>query len=191
MSFQLKTVLGIALIAVLTLSILIWNSLYSLRTSHEQELLCSSHVAAELFASMTKDAAISYDLATLESFVEDVLRNKGVMYARIIAQGQELAVGGDSALLLQEFQSDDGRSVDDLANSVFNVDAEIFESDVSLVRVELGFSTTKIEAAISTARNQTLLIAAVELLFAAILSFFFGIYLSRHLKRFQDAPQGE
>ena len=111
MSFQLKTVLGIALIAVLTLSILIWNSLYSLRTSHEQELLRSSHVAAELFASMTKDAAISYDLATLESFVEDVLRNKGVMYARIIAQGQELAVGGDSALLLQEFQSDDGRRV--------------------------------------------------------------------------------
>ena len=67
----------------------------------------------------------------------------------------------------------------------------IFESDVSLVRVELGFSTTKIEAAISTARNRTLLIAAVELLFAAILSFFFGIYLSRPLKRFQDAPQGE
>jgi ABC-type dipeptide/oligopeptide/nickel transport system permease component len=67
------------------------------------------------------------------------------------------------------------------------VDAEIFESDVSLVRVELGFSTTKIEAAISTARNRTLLIAAVELLFAAILSFFFGIYLSRPLKRFQDA----
>ena len=63
----------------------------------------------------------------------------------------------------------------------------IFESDVSLVRVELGFSTTKIETAISTARNRTLLIATVELLFAAILSFFFGIYLSRHLKRFQDA----
>lgn len=187
MSFRLKTILGIALIEVLTLSILIWSSLHSLRTSHEQELLRSSQTAAQLFASMTKDAAISYDLATLESFVEDVLSSEGVMYARVIAQGQILASGGDPTLLSQEFHSDVSHSMDELPNSIFNVDAEIFESDVSLVRVELGFATTKIEAAISEARNRTLLIAALELLLSAVLSLFFGTYLFRHLKRLQDA----
>lgn len=187
MSFRLKTILGIALIETLTLSILIWNSLDALRTSHEQELVRSSQTAAQLFASMTKDAAISFDLATLESFVADVLNNQGVMYARVIAQGQVLASGGEEALLSREFRNDVGLSFDQIVDSVFDVEAEVFESGVPLVRVELGFSTTEIEAAIAKARDRTLLIAALELLLSATISLLFGIYLTRHLKNLQEA----
>ncbi len=187
MSFRLKTILGIALIETLTLSVLIWNSLYSLRTSHEQELVRSSQTAAQLFANMTKDAALSFDLATLESAVQDVLRNEGVVYARVIAHGETLAEGGDVQRLEKPFSSDIGLSFNELTDSVFDTESTVYESAVPLVRVEMGFSTTKIEAAILQARDRTLVIAFVELLLSATISLLFGIYLTRHLTKLQDA----
>ncbi len=185
MSFRLKTILGIALIESVALTILIWSSLSSLKTSHEQELIRSSHTAAQLFASMTKDAALSYDLASLESFVEDVLQNRGLVYARVIGGGQVLAEGGDATLLSRPFQADAG--MDAITDSVFDTSAELQESGRTIVRVELGFSTQEIEAVLANARQETLLIAALELFLSAMLSLLFGIYLTRNLLKLQEA----
>lgn len=185
MSFRLKTILGIALIEAIALTILIWSSLTSLKSSHEQELIRSSQTAAQLFASMTKDAALSYDLASLESFVEEVLQNPGLVYARVISSGQTLAEGGTPELLQQAFQID--TDFDQITDSVFDTSAEILESGVPIVRVELGFSTREIEQVLQEAEQKTLLIAVLELLLSAMLSLLFGVYLTRNLLKLQEA----
>ena len=75
--------MGIAAIEALLLVILIWNSLDFLKTSNSEQLSKRAITTAELFASASKDAVLSSDLATLDTFVQELLTNPGISYVRI------------------------------------------------------------------------------------------------------------
>ena len=112
MSFRLKTIIGIALIEALALSLLIWTSLNFLKTSNEKALMERASTAAVMFATMTTDAVLSFDLASLESFIEKLLNNPGVVYGRIISTSDGLvAAGGDSTMLAKPFVADTDFSI--------------------------------------------------------------------------------
>ena len=72
-SFRLKTILGIAAIEALLLAILIGSGLDYLHDSNERQLVDRAVTTAALFATTAKDAVISNDLASLESFVEGAM----------------------------------------------------------------------------------------------------------------------
>ena len=104
MSFQLKTILGIAIIEAVLLVLLVWSSLDFLRTSNETELIKRASTTATLFATTTKNAVLSTDLASVESFVNEVLKNPGLVYARVIGRGGVVfAEGGEPSALASPF----------------------------------------------------------------------------------------
>ena len=79
MSFRLKTILGIALIEAVLLAVLIVTGLRWLQESNQAQLLQRAETSVHLFAALTKDAVLAADLATLESFVQEVLTNPGIL----------------------------------------------------------------------------------------------------------------
>ena len=83
MSFRLKTVLGIALIELFVLAILVATSLHDLRYSNERELRSRAQTSAKLLATMTTDAVVASDLATLDVLVAQAMSNEGLMYVQI------------------------------------------------------------------------------------------------------------
>jgi len=80
MSFRLKTILGIALIQSVLLLILVISALNFLSQSNEEQLIQHAESTSRLFANATKDAVLTTDLATLESFVEEILSNPAIVY---------------------------------------------------------------------------------------------------------------
>ncbi|MFT5719196.1 MAG: signal transduction histidine kinase [Oleiphilaceae bacterium] len=181
MSFRFKTILGIALIELVLLGILITTILTYMRSTSEQALVNYASTTSRLFATTTKDAVLSYDLASLDSFVGEILTNEGVLYARVSNdEGQVLAEGGDQTLLYKPFKLDN--DFDKIQDGVFDVRSNISEAGQLYGTVELGISTASIEDAIDDAQKRAGSIAGMEMLLVALFSFILGTFLTKQLK---------
>jgi PAS domain S-box-containing protein len=185
-SFRLKTILGIALIEAILLAVLIVSGLRWLQESNQAQLLQRAETSVHLFTAMTKDAVLTLDLATLESFVQEALTNPGISYARVRdSQGRVLAQGGDGAALARDFRPDADPAL--ARDGVFDTFALIEEAGVSFGRVEIGLEVAAFRALIEEARIKASAIALLEMGLVALFSLLLGTYLTRQLGQLRRA----
>ncbi|MCG8695641.1 MAG: ATP-binding protein [Minwuiales bacterium] len=183
MSFRLKTVIGIAAIEIVLLAILIVSGLYYLKSSNEAQLLERSRVTAQLFSTMTSDAVLSTDLATLDALVAQTLKNDGIVYVRVRhASGIVLSQDGDADALAADFVED--RRVDETDDDGrLDVAYPITAAGEEFGRVEIGLSTSLIDAVIADASRWMLSVAAAEIGLVAVFGLMLGSILTRQLAR--------
>ncbi|MEM7255548.1 MAG: ATP-binding protein [Pseudomonadota bacterium] len=188
MSFRLKTILGVAGIEAVLLIALVWTSVGFLRDSIEAELLKRADTAATLFATTAKDAVLSTDLASLEAFVSETLKNPDFVYARVVGDGiGVLAAGGDPASLQRDFAIDE--TIDDVSDGVLDTSAAISEGGILFGRVEIGLSISRLQQILSNAQFEMLSIAGLEMLLVGLFSLGLGAYLTGQLSRLNHAAQ--
>ncbi|MEP3246562.1 MAG: ATP-binding protein [Sneathiella sp.] len=189
MSFRLKTILGIALIEIILLAVLIISGLFYLRSSSETELLTRGHVTAKLFATMTGDAVLSMDLATLDSLVEQTLLNDGIVYVRVRGQGDiVMSENGNASVLAQPFKED--TSIDTArSDRRLDVTAPIIVAGENFGQVEIGLSIDRLEKTLSEAQQWMLTIAGSEIGLVAIFGMILGTVLTRQLAALRKAAK--
>ena len=188
MSFRLKTILGIAAIEAVLLALLVISGLRWLQDSNQEQLVQRGAVSARLFATMTQDAVLTKDLATLDSFVREALNNPGVVYARVRdADGGILAEGGSPAALARTFSPDTDPSR--IGDGVFDTFAPIKAAGVAFGRVELGLSTADFKAMVEEARVKASGIAVLEMALVGLFSLLLGNHLTQQLRRLRDASR--
>lgn len=184
MSFRLKIILGILSIQAFFLAILIWNDLNVLKTSNEDALLKRTTTTAKLFATTTQSAVLATDLASLESFVNELLSNPGIIYARVISKQGVLAEGGEKAALERKFVEDTNLASAE-NDGVFDATSEIMVVGEKYGRVEIGFSTKSIQQLIIDTRNSAVARAMFSLVLMGLFSWLLGYYLTRGLNALQ------
>jgi signal transduction histidine kinase/CheY-like chemotaxis protein len=185
MTFKWKTIIGIACIQTIMLALIIWTAMQILVESNENELIKRTFTTTKLFAISNKDAVLAEDIATLESFVNEVLKNPGINYARILGRdGNVLAQGGAPMLLERRFIPDS--SYHSVKDSVFDAFSAIEESGVLFGRVEIGFSINEIDSTIISTRRKIIALALAELLITALFSFILGSYLTKTIRQFRS-----
>ena len=188
MTFRLKIILGVAAIQAVFLSMMIWNGLSVLRSSNEESLLRRINITTALFASMTQPSVLGTDMATLDSFVKELLTKPGIVYARVRSNQAVLAEGGDKVLLDRKFEADTSLASTE-TDGVFDAYVEILVAEKKYGQVEIGFSTTAIQQLISDTRNQSLLRALISIVLAALFSWILGHYLTRGLDFLQHGTK--
>ncbi|MHB1083428.1 MAG: putative bifunctional diguanylate cyclase/phosphodiesterase [Thiobacillus sp.] len=188
MSFRLKTLLGIALIQVVLLSVMIWNGVSILTASSELELLRRSNTSAAMFATSAQSGVLSMDLSALDSQVRQVLAHPGIVYARVLnKQDKVLAEGGDAQALARRFEPDHAFS--DVTDGIFDTRDDIVIAGEPYGRVELGVSVRSLQAGIKQARNESIVFAVLVLALVALFSYFLVAYLTRGLNALKGASQ--
>lgn len=188
MSFKFKTIMGIAAIEAILLCILIWSSLAYLNKSNQQELVQRARTTSKLFAAMTKDALLSTDLATLDSFIGEIIQNPGVVYARVVSLTDGvLAEGGDPPALARRFSAD--TLLENVTDAVFDVSAPIEETQIPYGHVEIGLDINEMYIIFQKARQQAFSLAGIEIAMTALFSFILGSYLTRQLNHLKNAAQ--
>ena len=188
MSFRMKIILGVSAIQAVLLVILIWNALNALTASNEEALLKRTDTTVKLFASTTQAAVLATDLATLESFVKEVLSNPGIVYARVLSNQGVLAEGGDKQALARKFIGDT-RLMSATNDGVFDTYADIRVAGEKYGRVEMGFSTKSIQQLIADVRIKLFALGLLNLVLVGLFSWAFGIYLTRGLNGLQQGTQ--
>ena len=177
--------MGVALIEALLLVLLISTAINFMRDSANEALLKRASTAATLFSTTTKDAVLSYDLASLDAFVAEVLKNPDIIYARVLdGQGQVFAEGGQQTVLDSPFSPDS--NVDSVNDDIFDIEALITESGETFGKVQLGIGISSINQAMDKIQRWTITIAAVEMALVALFSFVLGIYLTGNLKLLRE-----
>ena len=187
MSFRTKTIIGIAIIEIFLVSLLVGRNVVNLEEQAAKEVQVRAETVAKLFATISKDALISYDVASLNDFVKEIVVNKGVLYARIRADDKVLAEYGDQNALRKTFVADKQLGLVD--DGVFDSKMEIIESEKTFGRVEIGVSTKESAESIAAAKGQALSIAALGLSLSALFSYILGSYLTMKLRRIQVAAK--
>ena len=185
MSFRLKTILGVALIEAVLLAVLIFSVMGFLRDSHETQMQRYASASASTFAAMTKDSLLGMDLARLQSFADELARNPGIAYARILDSGAEvLASAGTSAARQQAFVPD--TSLAAVTDGVYDVRARIDVGGTVFGEVQLGIDVVYLQDTFAQAGNWSLSIAAVEMFLVALFSLLLGTYLTRQLAQLKE-----
>ncbi|MBX2878402.1 MAG: HAMP domain-containing protein [Granulosicoccus sp.] len=188
MSLRIKTVLGVALIEAILLALLIYTAMKYMHENLEDALVKRANTTATLFASTAKDPVLSYDLASLDTFSEELAGNMDIVYVRTRGpDGLLLGSAGDSETADQPFIED--RTLDGITDGVFDVSATISESGVEFGRVEIGFNTNSIETSLVETRRLSTLIAIIEMVLVGIFSYILGIYLTKKLMVLRQAAK--
>jgi len=189
MSFRLKTILGVALIEAVLLSLLVISGIYYLRSSNEAQLAERARTTARLIASMTSDAVVATDLATLDALVEQAIRNPGMVYVRVRSQnGLVLSQDGDARALASDFEPDPDTTDHD-NDGRFDTSYPVEIAGMTFATVELGMSTSQLSGVIGDALRWMGAVAVTEMVLVGVLGWFLGTYLVRQLESLREGAR--
>jgi two-component system NtrC family sensor kinase len=187
-SLRNKTILGIAAIEAALLVLLIFTAVNFMRNTLSDGLVKRASTVATLFASATKGSVLSYDLASLEAYCAELMKNPDIAYIRVLnSEAQVLAEAGREDLLSVQFIADE--QLKSVTDGVFDSFAVISESDHIYGQVQIGIDITNIEKSIMKIQSWTSGIALIEMLLVALFSFVLGTYLTRQLQGLTNAAK--
>ncbi|UPW16990.1 PAS domain S-box protein [Agarivorans sp. TSD2052] len=185
LSFKAKTVVGIALIESVLLGVLVYSSIGWLYDSNELQVEQHGRMMSSLFASTTKNAIITTDLATLDSLTEEFSAQKDVAYVIITDQNQRLLSKGGTEPPASTEQNADF----DNAHKIFETDTEVIIGNKLYGHIQIGIYDHGLPALISEASSFGVSIALLEITLVALFSFLLGTYLTRQLAGLRDAAK--
>lgn len=180
LSIRTQAVLGIGTIEIIMLMVLLYSVFHFIDRSTLDEADRRAQSMARIFATTAADDVLSLDLGSLKSFVDAAARTPGTAFARVIDyNGHLLAEAGNPDALHQSFQR--SRELDHLPD-VYMARATIVKAGLNYGTVEIGLDLGAQKGAIAGVKRTSLLIAALEVLAAAVFSIAAGHYLVRRLK---------
>ncbi|MGO4894004.1 ATP-binding protein [Flavobacterium sp. W21_SRS_FM6] len=185
-SIRNKTILGIAAIEAVLLIIIVITVVHFMHTTANDNLVKRAITTATLFATLSKNAVLSYDIASIYDFVDEVLENPDIKYARVLGvKGVLFAEDGDNQHLGRPFKED--TQVSDVDDDIFDTYAEISVNGEIYGRVEIGISVNSIQRSIDKVTQLTTSLAIVEIILVALFSYILGSYLTRQLNKLRQS----
>ena len=189
MSFRLKTVLGIAVLEIIFLSILIVSGLHYLRVSNEQQLMERSRTTANLVATMTREAVVAMDIATIDDLLDQTVNNPGIDFARVrLANGEVLSEAGNPTALRAQFVQDTTIASAD-RDGRLDVRHAIRVGDNNYGSIELGVSVGALESIRRDASRWMLSVAGIEIILVGIFGLMIGSLFTRQLVELKKGAQ--
>lgn len=188
MSIRLKTILGVALIEAVLLTILIYSMLSFLRDTSEKQLKDYADLTRANFVTMSKDAVLGMDLARLESLVLELKKAQGIMYARVLDADDVLLAQAGPVAISSSMRKPDA----DLANvhdGIFDLVGDVEVAGTRFGRIEVGIDVAYLKDLTEKARWWSLGVAGIEMGLVALFSFLLGTYLTRQLRKLSDAAE--
>jgi signal transduction histidine kinase len=153
-----------------------------------ESLTTKAQISSQLFATMTTDAIVTYDVASLEAFVDVILQQPDIAYARVLGPNNKvLAQSGTPAILSSSRNFNN--SIDNVSDDIFDTYAEVIVDGQLFGRVELGIQTNTIATSIYEIQTVVAGVAFTEIIFVSITSFIFGGYLIRQLTQLRVSAE--
>lgn len=187
MSIKSKIIISVVVTEAILLFILVTSLYQYTKIANERALNDYITTTERLLVTTTKDAIISFDLATLESTLEDTLRNEKIAYIRILdAANNVLAVKGGAALDNEFLLDTDYHHVNDgIYDSRVIVDVDGFNYG----SIEIGFDTKPFQDSLYRLIQIAAVIIVFELILVIVFSLLLGSVLTKQLKVLRNAAR--
>lgn len=188
MKFRLSTrlILSVVLIELVMLTVLVWNSVRLISSSHAEVLEHQINEEAGLLAGLLAPGLAVSDRAILLDALSLIGKNKNIVYADVQnSSGSSMASIGKLALagkLNDSFE-------ESKQNNVFNVETDISLSGQKLGNLRIGYSTDYVEHLVKKTRVQNTSIASIEIILSIIVTLIVGFFLTRGLRKLEEGAK--
>jgi two-component system, NtrC family, sensor kinase len=187
-SLRSKIAIGVTFIEAAFLLFLAVKVTSLVKDILHESLTTKAQISSQLFATMTTDAIVTYDVASLEAFVDVILQQPDIAYARVLGPNNKvLAQSGTPAILSSSRNFNN--SIDNVSDDIFDTYAEVIVDGQLFGRVELGIQTNTIATSIYEIQTVVAGVAFTEIIFVSITSFIFGGYLIRQLTQLRVSAE--
>ncbi|WP_119396391.1 sensor histidine kinase [Salinibius halmophilus] len=181
-TIKAKTIVGVAVIEITLLTLLIITGLNYFRSYSEQRLASETELVGSLFAQASKDAVISYDLATLESLISAL---EGKVHRLRVVNQSGLVLAQTANFDSRPFIVDESLAVNN--DNEFAFEVPIVASGSEFGVAQIGIDVSAFERTMDVAARGAMAIAMAEILLVALFSFLLGSYLTRQLSSLRGA----
>jgi diguanylate cyclase (GGDEF)-like protein/PAS domain S-box-containing protein len=172
-------------IQLVMLTLLIWNGIRLLESSHASAMQNSVSQQNRLLVNGLAPALASYDRALLNDTMSLLKEQQGVTYAEVFDyKNQLMAAVGDHLHGIHDLH--DRLLADAITDGIFDTVAEITLAEQRLGTLHVGYSTQHIESLISQSKQQSTIIATIALLLSVGVTLLLGIFIARNLHRLKD-----
>lgn len=177
-----KLIISIVLIEVLMLSVLVWNSVRLISSSHAERLEDQSQEKATLLANLLAPGLAVSDRAILLDSLSLIAGDHEIVYATVSdTKGERMAEIGEPPALFQA----DASYVAAKRDGTFDVTQDIALFGQQLGILQLGFSIDEVEGLIRKTRIQNTTIAIIEILLSVTVTLLVGYFLTRNLRKLE------
>jgi len=178
-SLRFRLIASVVTIEVIMLSILVWNNITIIHTTHTDRLRDTANSMIQQIASTSGRHMIAVDYATLKDYLRNILLYKELSYIVIVDRDDNdvIALGRQKSKHHPKIDSHPA----DVHDGIFDITENIEVADEFMGRVMMGFSLSLMEDAIQKSRNRGITIAAIEIVLTIIVTIFIGLGLTRRL----------
>jgi two-component system sensor histidine kinase EvgS len=159
-----------------------------LQNSTEKAIQKRIYTVSSLFSAMAKDSMISYDLATLNTYVNEIIKHPDMVYIRVLDQNSNLLSSANRQEgLTRVFKRDE--SIGDVTDGVFDTSSDITELTSNFGRIEFGLDVDFARKDAAEAQSILLFISFIAIGATVLFTFILGKYLTRQLTALAQASK--
>ena len=188
MKFRLSTrlVLSVILIEIVMLSVLVWNSVRLIGSSHAEVLEHHISQEANLLANLLAPGLAVNDRAILLDALSLVEKRHDIVYATVLdANENTMATVGQ----IPEELHLDKTYADAEHTGIFNTVKEISLSGQRMGTLKIGYATSYVVNLIDQTRWQNTFIAAIEIALSILVTLLVGYLLTRSLRQLEEGTK--
>ena len=187
-SLRTKTIAGVASIAALLLLVLLVTVFQLLNDLVDNNVKKSADTTVSLFVSTTKNAFLSYDLASLDADVSEILTNPNIAYVKVKDKdGNVFVEKGNQEALTRDFVADN--SVSEADDGIYDTRAPIMVSNTLYGYVEIGLNIASVTESVSRVKNWTVTLALLEFILVGLCSYLLGSFLMLQLRQLHEGAR--
>lgn len=181
-----RLILGVVIIEAVMLSLLVWNSVRLISSSHAHLLEQSTREQATLLANSLAPGLVFDDRATLQDVLSLLKTKANLKYAAVYNPGGQLLSSLGTPPVFTTGWTSDEHYEDAKKDGVFDIEKPILVSGQLLGTLRVGYSIRDVEELTEKTRWQNTSIAAIELVLTITATILLGIVLTRHLRHLES-----
>ena len=187
-SLRTKTIAGVASIAALLLLVLLVTVFQLLNDLVDNNVKKSADTTVSLFVSTTKNAFLSYDLASLDADVSEILTNPNIAYVKVKDKdGNVFVEKGNQEALSRDFIADN--SVSEADDGIYDTRAPIMVGNTLYGYVEIGLNIASVTESVSRVKSWTVTLALLEFILVGLCSYLLGSFLMLQLRQLHEGAR--
>jgi two-component system NtrC family sensor kinase len=187
-SLRTKTIAGVAFIAALLLLVLLVTVFQLLNDLVDNNVKKSADTTVSLFVSTTKNAFLSYDLASLDADVSEILTNPNIAYVKVKDKdGNVFVEKGNQEALSRDFVADN--SVSEADDGIYDTRAPIMVGNTLYGYVEIGLNIASVTESVSRVKSWTVTLALLEFILVGLCSYLLGSFLMLQLRQLHEGAR--
>lgn len=184
-SLRCRLIGSVVIIEVVMLSILVWNNISIIQTTHSDRLRDTASSMIQQIANTSGNYMVAVDYATLEDYLKNVINYQELLYLAIFDRDDNMVISlGPFPEHARPHMDIHPAHTDD---DIFDIDEVIEVAGQPMGKVLAGFSLSLMQEAIYKSRIRGVSIAAIEISLTVFVTVIIGLGLTRRLSMLSNA----